>query len=62
MKKLIEKYLGEGEIKTATFNKKTKELEYWTDRKTTTNIQCDNIKKAKAIIKNSGVEQKLEVR
>jgi len=45
---LIEKYLGEGEMKVAMFYKKTHELKYWTSKNTTTNI-------------NSGVEQKLEI-
>jgi len=58
---LIEKYLGEGEIKIAMFYKKTHELKYWTSKNTTTNINCDDLKKAKAIIKNSGIEQKLEI-
>jgi len=48
---LIEKYLGEGEIKIAMFYKKTHELKYWTSKNTTTNINCDDLKKAKAIIK-----------
>lgn len=65
MKKILEKIDELIEVtleKVATFKKKFKELEYWTSKNTTTSVQCDNIKKAKVIIKNSKIEQKLEVR
>ena len=50
----------EGETKVAKFSKKFKTLTYWTDRNSATSVDCDNIKKAKAIIKNSNVDQKIE--
>ncbi len=58
---LIDKYLGEGEEKTARFSKKFKQLEYWTSRNTSTTVNAENLKKAKAIVKNSGVPQKVVV-
>jgi len=53
-------FLDEGEDKEALFKKKFKELEYWDSRNTTTSVQCDNLKRAKAIIKNSGIEQTIK--
>ena len=60
---LIDKYLGinEGERKTAKFSKKYETLTYWTDKNSTTSVDCKDIKKAKAIVKNSGVYQNIEV-
>lgn len=50
----------EAEMKTAIFKTKYKELEYWTDPSSKTTVACDDLKKAKAIIKNSKVpDQKL---
>lgn len=53
--------IQEGEQKIAKFSKKFKQLEYWTSRNTSTTVNCENMKKAKAIVKNSGVDQKIEV-
>lgn len=50
-----------GENKTATWSKKFKSLEYFTSRNTTTHKQCDTAAKARAIIKNSGIQQTLKV-
>jgi hypothetical protein len=51
--------LDEGEEKVARFSKKLKQLEYWTSRNTSTTVNCEDMKKAKAIVKNSGVTQKI---
>jgi hypothetical protein len=58
---LLEKYLGEGETKVAKFSKKFKTLKYWTSKNTSTTVNCENMKKAKAIVKNSNVDQKIEM-
>lgn len=51
-----------GEIKTANFLPKQKELKYWTSKNTETTIQCDNLDKAKKIVEKSGVKQELEIK
>lgn len=56
---LIDKYLNEGEEKIARFNKKLRQLFYFTSRNTSTTVNADDIKMAKAIIKKSGVKQTL---
>jgi len=58
---LIEKYLGEGEEKIAKFHKKLRQLFYFDSKNTSTTVNADNLKMANAIIKNSGVKQKVIV-
>ena len=53
--------LTEGETKTATWSKKFKQLEYWTSRNTSGSVNAESKEQAKAIIKNSGIEQKLKI-
>jgi len=52
-------YGSSGQEKEATFYKRFRELEYWDSRNTSTRVSCDSFSKAKAIIKKSGVKQKL---
>lgn len=56
---LIEKYLGEGEEKIARFHKQLRQLFYFNSKNTSTTVNADNLKNARAIVKNSGVKQKL---
>ena len=50
-----------GETKIAKFSKKFKNLEYWTSGNTYTTVNATSMKQVRAIIKRSGIEQKLEV-
>lgn len=45
----------------AKWSKKFKSLEYWDSKNTNVNVNCDSLKKAKVIIKNSKIEQKLKI-
>jgi hypothetical protein len=58
-KLIVEKYIGEGEEKIARYHKQSRQLYYFNSRNTATTVNADNIKHAKAIIKKSGVKQKL---
>lgn len=58
----FKEYIKEGEQKTAKFSKKFKSLTYWTSKNTSTTVNCENLKKAKAIVKNSKIEQKIEMK
>lgn len=51
-----------GEPKVAVFRKKSKSLEYFNSRNTQVIVPAENAKQARAIIKRSGIEQKLEIR
>lgn len=46
----------------AYYSNRYRTIEYWTSRNTTTVVNCDNVHKAKSLIKNSGVEQELRVK
>jgi len=48
-------------MNTATFNRRFKQLEYFTSRNTSTFAHCTNLASAKAIIRRSGVVQSLLV-
>ncbi len=60
--KFKELYLQEGEDKTAIFHKKSGDLTYWTSRNTETTVNAGDVKRAKAIIKKSGVKQSLNIK
>jgi len=51
--------MTEGEDKIAKFSKKFNQVEYWNSINTTTTVNANDLKHAKAIVKAAGVEQKL---
>ena len=55
-------YKTAGEEKKAIYYKRAKELKYWNSRNTEVFVQCDSLQKAKKIIENSKIEQKLIIK